>query len=125
MFILSNAGSFSLMVIPNLITKYTQQIQQYDMQIYPSLSLDSLATNSYVFATLGTNGLQNNPYRGSAISVFDLDSNDYPDIMITTNQSNKLSTNIYFNEKGNLQHILSLNDSSVVYAFPFDLYEDG
>jgi hypothetical protein len=115
----------SIVVIHNLITDSSSKIRDSEEQIYPHLNKTFLASSSISYAILGRNDVEFNTYRGNAISVFDLDSNDYPDIMLTTVSSNKRSTNIYLNEKGALQNVLSINDSSILYAFPFDLYEDG
>jgi hypothetical protein len=124
-FTINNNGMNSIVVIHNLITESSSKIRESDEEIYPHLNKTYLVSNSVSYAILGRNDVEFNTYRGNAISVFDLDSNDYPDIMLTTVSSNKRSTSIYLNEKGTLQNVLPLNDSSILYAFPFDLYEDG
>jgi hypothetical protein len=124
-FTVNNNGMNSIVVIHNLITDSTSKIRDSDEQIYPHINKTFIASNSISYAILGRNDVEFNTYRGNAISVFDLDSNDYPDIMLTTVSSNKRSTSIYLNDKGTLQNVLPLNDSSILYAFPFDLYENG
>jgi hypothetical protein len=69
-------------------------------------------------------------YRPKTMKMFDFDNNGYPDIVATlTNPlTNDRNTYIFFNYKDALdinKTVIAINDTHVVLATPFDLYEDG
>ena len=92
------------------------------------------STNSSVAYTLNPSYFNSTliatEYRPKTMKMLDFDNNGYPDIVATlTNElTNNRNTYIFFNYKDALdinKTVIAINDSHVILATPFDLYEDG